>query len=244
MKRYGHLIEKIIEESNLLEAFSMVMRGKKRSRTVRYFKKNRDKILADLAEEIKSGKYAPEGFREFEVVENGKVREIQSLPFKDRIALHAIMAVLYRDVLGGMMIRDTYASLPKRGIHDGLNRLRKETFYNTVRKCSYDLCFDYLDGLEVVSCDYRELFNKYKDIPNVVFLIDPPYLSTEVGTYTMDWGLSDYLDVLQTLVGTNYIYFTSNKSSIIELCEWMGRNNAIGNPFAGGEKIEFNAHEL
>lgn len=125
MKRYGYLIEKIVEESNLLEAFSMVMRGKKRSRTVRYFKKNRDKILADLADEIKSGKYAPEGFREFEVEENGKVREIQSLPFKDRIALHAIMTVLYRDVLGGMMIRDTYASLPKRGIHDGLNRLRK-----------------------------------------------------------------------------------------------------------------------
>lgn len=123
-----------------------------------------------------------------------------------------------------------------------LDRLRKETFYNTVRKSDYDLCIDYLDGLEVVSCDYRELFNKYKDIPNVVFLIDPPYLSTEVGTYTMDWGLSDYLDVLQTLVGTNYIYFTSNKSSIIELCEWMGRNDTIGNPFTGSEKIEFNAH--
>lgn len=122
-----------------------------------------------------------------------------------------------------------------------LDRLRKETFYNTVRKCNYDLCIDYLNGLEVVSCDYRELFNKYKDTPNVVFLIDPPYLSTEVGTYTMDWGLSDYLDVLQTLVGTNYIYFTSNKSSIIELCEWMGRNNTIGNPFTGSEKIEFNA---
>lgn len=125
MKRYGYLIEKVVEESNLLEAFSMVMRGKKRSRTVRYFKKNRDKILTELADEIRSGKYAPSGFREFEVVENGKVREIQSLPFKDRIALHAIMAVLHREVLGSMMIRDTYASLPKRGIHDGLNRVRK-----------------------------------------------------------------------------------------------------------------------
>lgn len=119
--------------------------------------------------------------------------------------------------------------------------LRKETFYNTVRKCNYDLCLDYLDGLEVVSCDYRELFSRYKDVPNVVFLIDPPYLSTEVGTYIMNWGLSDYLDVLQTLVGTNYIYFTSNKSSIIELCDWMGRNNTIGNPFTGSEKVEFNA---
>lgn len=123
-----------------------------------------------------------------------------------------------------------------------LDGLRKETFYNTVRKCNYDLCLDYLDGLEVVSCDYGELFSRYKDVPNVVFLIDPPYLSTEVGTYTMNWGLSDYLDVLQTLVGTNYIYFTSNKSSIIELCDWMGRNNTIGNPFTGSEKVEFNAH--
>ena len=123
-----------------------------------------------------------------------------------------------------------------------LSGLRKETFYNTVRKCNYSPCLDYLDGLEVVSCDYRELFDKYKDVPNVVFLIDPPYLSTEVGTYTMNWGLSDYLNVLQTLIGTNYIYFTSNKSSIIELCAWMDKNNTIGNPFAGSEKVEFNTH--
>lgn len=123
-----------------------------------------------------------------------------------------------------------------------LEELRKETFYNTVRKCDYNPCLDYLDGLEIVSCDYKELFNKYKDMPDVVFLIDPPYLSTEVGTYTMNWGLSDYLDVLQTLVGTNYIYFTSNKSSIIELCDWIGKNNALGNPFIDSEKVEFNAH--
>ena len=123
-----------------------------------------------------------------------------------------------------------------------LEELRKETFYNTVRKCDYNPCLDYLDGLEIVSCDYKELFNKYKDMPDVMFLIDPPYLSTEVGTYTMNWGLSDYLDVLQTLVGTNYIYFTSNKSSIIELCDWIGKNNALGNPFIGSEKVEFNAH--
>lgn len=123
-----------------------------------------------------------------------------------------------------------------------LEELRKETFYNTVRKCDYNPCLDYLDGLEIVSCDHKELFNKYKDMPDVVFLIDPPYLSTEVGTYTMNWGLSDYLDVLQTLVGTNYIYFTSNKSSIIELCDWIGKNNALGNPFIGSEKVEFNAH--
>ena len=123
MKRYGYLIEQVIEESNLLEAFHIVMRGKKRTRTVRHFKKNRDAILQEISEEIKTGRYAPSGYREFTVMENGKLRDIQSLPFKDRIALHAIMAVLNK-ALGGMLIRDTYASLPNRGIHDGLNRIR------------------------------------------------------------------------------------------------------------------------
>lgn len=123
MKRYGYLIEQVIEESNLLEAFHIVMRGKKRTRTVRHFKKKRDAILQEISEEIKTGRYAPSGFREFTVMENGKLRDIQSLPFKDRIALHAIMVVLNK-ALGGMLIRDTYASLPNRGIHDGLNRIR------------------------------------------------------------------------------------------------------------------------
>lgn len=94
---------------------------------------------------------------------------------------------------------------------------------------------------EVVASVPRRKILPEKTKEAILLLIDPPYLSTEVGTYTMNWGLSDYLDVLQTLVGTNYIYFTSNKSSIIELCDWMGRNNTIGNPFTGSEKVEFNA---
>lgn len=124
MKRYGYLIEQVIEESNLIDAFDAVMRGKKRTRTVCYLKRNRDKVLSQLAVAIKTGEYAVDGFREFEVLEHGKVREIQSLPFKDRIALHAIMNVLGK-VFGRMLIRDTFASLPNRGIHDGLRRVRK-----------------------------------------------------------------------------------------------------------------------
>lgn len=119
-----------------------------------------------------------------------------------------------------------------------LDELRKESFYNNVRKADYPQCLDYLNGIEVVSCDYRELFKHYKDVPNVVFLVDPPYLSTDVGTYTMRWGLEDYLDVLTVLCGTKFIYFTSNKSNIIELCEWMDRNKHIGNPFEKANRME------
>jgi hypothetical protein len=119
--------------------------------------------------------------------------------------------------------------------------MRKETLYNNVRKCGYDLCPDYLAGLETVTCDYRELFERFKDMPGVVFLVDPPYLSTDVGTYRMHWRLADYLDVLLVLSGHKFVYFTSEKSGIIELCKWMARNQSLGNPFAGCQKEEFDA---
>ena len=124
MKRYGYLIEQVTDRSNLEEAFRAVVRGKRRTRAIRMLKKNKDAILAELAEEIGSGRYVPSGFKEFTVNENGKERTIQSLSFRDRIALHAIMEVLNR-CLGGMLIRDTYAGIPGRGIHDGLTRVRK-----------------------------------------------------------------------------------------------------------------------
>jgi site-specific DNA-adenine methylase len=90
----------------------------------------------------------------------------------------------------------------------------------------------YLDGLEVVSKCYKELFLQYKDLENVVFLVDPPYLSTETNSYKGYWKLKDYLDVLQVLDKTKYFYFTSNKSSIIELCEWIYAKTPMSNPFA------------
>ena len=58
----------------------------------------------------------------------------------------------------------------------------------------------------------------------------------------MYWRLSDYLDVLNVLRDKPFVYFTSNKSSIIELCEWLGRNKTLGNPFENTQKVEFNAH--
>jgi site-specific DNA-adenine methylase len=119
--------------------------------------------------------------------------------------------------------------------------LCEQTFYNVMRQTDYT-GDGYLDGLLIESCDYKELFQKYRHVPGVVFLVDPPYLCTEVGTYCMSWGLADYLDVLTVLCGTSFIYFTSNKSSILELCAWIERNNAIGNPFSGAHKKVFNAH--
>lgn len=118
--------------------------------------------------------------------------------------------------------------------------LAKCAFYNTVRKSPYD-CSGYLDGLQIVRMDYRKLFERYKGRTDVLFLVDPPYLSTDTGHYGMNtWRLSDYLDVLSVMVGHNYVYFTSDKSGIVELCGWMERFWKKGKLFGNMQKEVIN----
>lgn len=112
--------------------------------------------------------------------------------------------------------------------------MRKQTFYNGIRQSDYDAT-GYLDGLEVVSMDYRELFARHRDNPRALFILDPPYLSTDCGMYEGWWKLADYLDVLTLLPGVRYIYFTSEKSQLVELCDWLGKNRFERSPMDGAE---------
>lgn len=116
-----------------------------------------------------------------------------------------------------------------------LEEFKKEHLYNRLKVADYDFKpEEYLVGLDVVSLDYKELYQQYKDVEGVLFIVDPPYLSTDTSTYNSDkyWKLRDYLDVLNVLVDTNYFFFTSNKSSLVELCEWLEDNKKeFSNPF-------------
>lgn len=120
-------------------------------------------------------------------------------------------------------------------------QLKKEKFYNKVRLSNY-VAEGYLEGVDRVRQDYRELFAEYRNHKNVVFLVDPPYLSTDCTTYSRPdyWKLSDYLNVLKTIEDQSYFYFTSNKSQIIELCDWMELNGYARNPFEGSTTVKVN----
>lgn len=112
--------------------------------------------------------------------------------------------------------------------------LERETFYNVIRRSDYNVD-NYLVGVKRVQDDYKRVYKRFKDVPNVVFLVDPPYLSTDTKSYNFEnyWKLRDYLDVLNVLDSSDYFYFTSNKSQIVELCEWVETRTSTGNPFAG-----------
>ncbi|MCL2246781.1 MAG: hypothetical protein FWC10_06685 [Lentimicrobiaceae bacterium] len=46
--------------------------------------------------------------------------------------------------------------------------------------------------------------------------------------------MKNYLDVLTALSGLNYVYFTSDKSQIVELSQWIDNNkDKVANIFEG-----------
>lgn len=101
--------------------------------------------------------------------------------------------------------------------------LKRECFYNKLVKTQYDAS-GYLDGLEVVRNDFRDLIKSFGRSKNVLFIADPPYTQTMYGHYAGNaWNESDDDDLIRALHGSRYIFFTSNKTGIIEHIDMPGR---------------------
>lgn len=114
-----------------------------------------------------------------------------------------------------------------------------KTFYNCIKKTDYN-ADEYLNGLEIVSKDYRELIEDFYDEENVIFVYDPPYLTTNSESYNsvFHWKLNDYLDIVDSLKGKKmFIYFTSHKGGLLELLKWMDEKYKIENPLKNAKKI-------
>ena len=96
MRRVGHIIEEIVEPSNMEASFRQVLRGRrrKRSRQGRYLLAHKPEVLKELTARISDGTFRVKDYREREIFEGGKLRRIQVIPMYDRIAVHAIMAVV------------------------------------------------------------------------------------------------------------------------------------------------------
>jgi site-specific DNA-adenine methylase len=115
------------------------------------------------------------------------------------------------------------------------DEISREAIYNRVRQSNIEIN-GYLRGVETVSMDYRELFAKYRNF-QCLFIADPPYLSTDVGSYSKRdyWDLGRYLDVLTCLKDVSFVYFTSERSNLIELFNWLENEMNVKSIFSGAD---------
>jgi RNA-directed DNA polymerase len=154
MRRDGHIIEEIVEYSNMAESFDQVLRGTKRkhSRQGRYLLAHREDVIKELTDRIAQGSFAVSGYRERTITESGKERHIQILTMKDRIAVHAIMAVVDKH-MRTRFIRTTSASIKNRGMHDLMKYIRRD-MHDDPENTRYCYKFDISKFYESVQQDF------------------------------------------------------------------------------------------
>lgn len=159
MKRDGFVIEEIIEQSNLEDAFKTVLRGNMRKGLSegRWLLAHKDEFLKGVAREIAAGDVKLGKWHPKDIVEAGKSRHLQVFDMKTRIKVAAVMQVVDKH-LRRRFIRTTAASIKRRGLHDlkayierdmrtdphGMKYLYKfdvRKFYDTVKQDYIKYCF-------------------------------------------------------------------------------------------------------
>lgn len=115
---------------------------------------------------------------------------------------------------------------------DDLNDLLNAYYYNRYNKVDEIYNFneedinEYIEGIEFRNCDWKILFNEFKDNENVICIADPPYFNTSTGGYKgYEWKMKDLLDTLMILEQNRYLYFTSQKTHIIEIINYAKKYN-------------------
>ncbi len=126
MKRIGYIFEEIISVENLRAAHYDVKRSKKpnRRKAAIAYEEHLEENLQMLHEALASETWNMHPYRRMVRIERGKRREIYYSPsHEDSIVQHAILRTLGKRI-AKTFIRDTYASIKRRGTHDGVRRGR------------------------------------------------------------------------------------------------------------------------
>jgi RNA-directed DNA polymerase len=123
MKRYGNLMESILDYENLLLAFHKAAKGKADRKEVIQFRKNLSENLAALRTELNSDTMVF-GSYSFFTVHDPKTRNICAAAFNERVAHHALMNVC-GPVLDQSQIFHSYACRKDKGQHRALEQASK-----------------------------------------------------------------------------------------------------------------------
>ena len=125
MKRFGSLFDQVTDYENLYHAHERARRGKSHYIEVKKINSNPERHLMKLQEVMRNGNYKTSEYEIQTRKEGRKMREICKLPYyPDRIVHHAVMNVVERIWIKSL-IRDTYQSLPGRGVHLASERIKK-----------------------------------------------------------------------------------------------------------------------
>lgn len=173
-----------IEFSEIVNAYKECRKNKSKSNSTIKFEMNLEENLYNLYYDLLTDKYIPGQFNYF-ILTKPKYRECWASTFRDRIVHHLIYLKL-KDYYFARFIYDSYACIPKKGIHASSNRL---------------LHFIRSEGLN------NKVYFLKMDIENFFISINKEIL---FNIFLNDIITIEYIDLLKTIIffdpTSNYIY--------------------------------------
>jgi len=201
MKRYGNIFEKIYSIDNLMEAHKKARRNKSHYTEVKMVNKDQEYRLLKIRNSLKNQTFTTSDYKVYDIFDGRKHRTIFKLPYyPDRIVQWAIMLQI-EPIMTETLIFDTYASIPNKGIHLAVKRLKRAI--NT-------------EGMYCLKLDVKQFFpsidqdillsllgRKFKD-RKLMWLLEDIIKSTPyglpIGNYTSQWFANFYLAYFDHMV--------------------------------------------
>lgn len=86
-----------------------------------------------------------------------------------------------------------------------------------------------LPNITVINQDYKEIMKQLKDYDpsKLLFILDPPYLSTSKSFYNEYWGIEETCNIIDICLKYKSILFESDKSEILPLIELLKRYSKL-----------------
>ena len=127
MKRDGYIMDEITAYSNIYAAIDEVLAGTKRKSSAvgHDILAHRDEEIQRIADELRTGHLDLRLYFQRDAFEHGKLRHLQVLPLRKRIAINAVMRVVDKHIRP-RFIRTTGASIKGRGMHDLMAYIRDD----------------------------------------------------------------------------------------------------------------------
>jgi len=213
MKRVGNLFEKMCSIENISLAHNKAKKGKRHYSEVKMVEANPMRYFKALQKLLLSGGYRTASYVAMVKQCSGKQRDIMKLPYyPDRIVHHCIVQVLAK-VWYKSIIRDTFACIPGRGIHDGVRRikaaLRDQSATTFCLKMDAQKFYPSIDHAILKQIIRRKLKDR-RVLSMIDEIIDSTRHGVPIGNYlSQHFGnlyLSGYDHWMKEVVGCRYYY--------------------------------------
>lgn len=129
------LAGEISSRENVEEAFDYVVGHLENAKQKAKYRPQREAICGRLQKELADGTFRIGEFRDMEVTDGPKVRQVQAPRVYGRIGCHAVMVVVERYVYP-TLIKNTAASIKGRGMH-WLHHIEEADTHNAPEKTKY-----------------------------------------------------------------------------------------------------------